>query len=70
MTLTDLVASAGLAKSKGEARRLIEGGGIYLQNVRITDPRHTVTLEDAIEGQAFILRKGQREYRLVLVSKG
>ncbi len=68
MTLTDLVASAGLAKSKGEARRLIEGGGVYLQNVRITDPRHTVSLQDAIEGQALVLRKGQREYRLVLIS--
>ncbi len=69
MNITDLAATSGLVKSKGEARRLIESGGIYLQNIRITDPKHAVSLQEAIEGQAFVLRKGQKEYRLVLVSE-
>ncbi|MFC2069805.1 tyrosine--tRNA ligase [Chloroflexota bacterium] len=69
MTLTELATSSGLVKSKGEARRLIEGGGIYLQNIRITDSRRIISIQDAIEGQAFVLRKGQKEYRLVLISK-
>lgn len=68
MPLIDLAVSAELAKSRGEARRTIEGGGIYLQNVREADVKRTVSLEDAIEGQALVLRKGQREYRLILVS--
>ncbi len=68
MPLIDLVVSAGLAKSRGEARRTIEGGGIYLQNVREPDVKRTVSLEDALEGKAIVLRKGQKEYRLVLIS--
>ena len=69
MTLVDLVTSTGLAQSKGEARRIIEGGGIYLQNIRVTDTRCTISLQDAIEGQAFILRKGQKQYRVALISE-
>ena len=67
MAAVDLVTKSGLATSKGEARRLIEGGGIYIQNVRVADVKRTVVLNDAIEGQAFVLRKGQKEYRLVRV---
>jgi tyrosyl-tRNA synthetase len=68
MTVADLMVSSGLSQSKGEARRLIEGGGVYLQNVRVTDARRTLSLSDGIEGQAFVIRKGQREYRLVKVA--
>lgn len=68
ISLTDLVARTGLAKSKGEARRLIEGGGIYLQNIRNNDARKMISLQDSIEGQAFVLRKGQKEYCLVKVT--
>jgi tyrosyl-tRNA synthetase len=70
MTAVDLLTRTGLAPSKGEARRLIEGGGIYLQNVRVTDARRVLSISDAIEGQAFVLRKGQKDYRLVKVSGG
>lgn len=65
LSVVDVVASAGLAQSKGEAKRLIQGGGVYLNNVRISDIKNTVTLNEAVEGQALILRKGQKEYRLV-----
>jgi tyrosyl-tRNA synthetase len=67
MSLVDLAVKAGLAQSKGEARRLIEGGGVYLQNVRVNDVKRIVSLNDAIEGQALVLRKGQKEYRVVRV---
>jgi len=65
--LVDLVVTAGFAKSKGEARRTIEGGGMNLQNVRENDVKRTVSVNDAIEGKALVLRKGQKDYRLVLV---
>ena len=68
MPLSDLLVRAGLAKSKGEARRLIEGGGINIQNIKETDVKRNVSLNDAIEGRAVVLRKGQKDYRLVLVS--
>jgi tyrosyl-tRNA synthetase len=67
MPLVDLAVTAGLAKSKGEARRTIEGGGMNVQNIRETDIRRTVSLDDTIEGKAIVLRKGQKDYRLVLI---
>jgi tyrosyl-tRNA synthetase len=69
MALTDLVTSAGLAQSKSEARRLIQSGGVYLNNVRNADSKNTVSLASAIEGRAIILRKGPKEYRLVKISE-
>jgi tyrosyl-tRNA synthetase len=68
MTLVDLVAVSGLAQSKGEAKRLMQGGGIYLNNVRVNDPRCLVSLNNTIEGQALVLRKGAKEYRLIKLS--
>jgi tyrosyl-tRNA synthetase len=69
MPLVDLIVATGLAKSKGEARRTIEGGGINLQNIRETDVKRMVSVQDAIEGKALVLRKGQKEYRLILISE-
>jgi tyrosyl-tRNA synthetase len=68
--IADLVVSAGLTQSKGEARRLVQSGGIYLNNQRINDLKCTVFLSHAIEGQALILRKGQKDYRLVKIQRG
>ena len=70
MAVVDLVAAAGLAQSKGEARRLIQSGGVYLNNVRVADVKCAVSPGDTIEGQAIILRKGQKEYRLVKLTEG
>lgn len=67
MGLVDLLARVGLAPSKGEARRLVQAGGIYLNNRRASDPAARVTRDHAIGGRLLVLRKGQREQRLVRV---
>ena len=66
--IADVVTASGLVQSKGEAKRLIQGGGIYLNNQRVQDNQRAVTLNDTIEGQAFVLRKGAKDYRLVKLS--
>jgi tyrosyl-tRNA synthetase len=63
--IADVLVAGGLVQSKAEARRLVQGGGIYLNNQRVQDIQRNVTMSDAIEGQAFVLRKGAREYRLI-----
>jgi tyrosyl-tRNA synthetase len=65
MSLIDLMAATGIMKSKGEARRAIQGGGIYLNNRRVSDIETKVTLENALHGKFIILRKGSRNYWLV-----
>jgi tyrosyl-tRNA synthetase len=67
LNVVDLVAQAGISKSKGEARRDIQGGGVYLNNGRIDDVAQTVTAGDAIEGQFLLLRKGRKQYHLVKI---
>jgi tyrosyl-tRNA synthetase len=62
-----LLADSGLAQSRGDAKRTIKGGGVYLNNRRIESPGQMVTLNDAIEGQFLILRKGRKKYHLVKV---
>ncbi len=69
--LREIVASTGLASSRGEARRLIEGGGIVVGSERVSDSRHMVRLEHAVDGEVIVLRRGARQYRLVwLASDG
>ena len=63
--IVDLLARVQLAPSKGEARRLVQSGGVYLNNRRLSDPQSRVTREQAIGGRLFVLRKGQRQNHLV-----
>lgn len=63
----DLLAESGVASSKGEARRLISGGGVYLNGERLETAEQLVGLDDAIEGQVLVLRKGKRKNHVVKV---
>ncbi len=67
VSLVDLVITCGFATSKGAARRLIEAGGIYVNNRRVSDVQATIDLSALIEGQYLVLRKGARNYHLVRV---
>jgi len=67
ISIIDLLTTTSLAKSKGEARRSIEEGGIYLNNARVSDLAMTVTLDQVIEGRFLVLRKGRKTYHLVEV---
>lgn len=61
----DLAAAAGLAPSKGEAKRLVSGGGFYINNRRVTDPGLMITAEHLASEHVIVLRSGKKEYRLV-----
>lgn len=65
--LVDLLAETELASSKGDARRSIQGGGIYVNGHRVEDAEATVTMDDAIEGRFILLRKGKKRYHLIAV---
>jgi tyrosyl-tRNA synthetase len=63
--IVEFLASSGVAASKSEATRLIRGGGIYINDERITDEKHRLLPERAIEGQLFVVRKGKKDNHLV-----
>ncbi len=64
-SIVELAVSSGLAQSKGDARRLIESGGVYLNNRRVATATQAVPLTDALHGRFLVLRRGQKEFRLV-----
>jgi tyrosyl-tRNA synthetase len=68
MRITQLAVRAGLAQSASQATQLVRGGGLYLNDVRVTDEYMRVTVGDALKGWLFYLRKGQRERRLVKIA--
>ena len=61
----DLLVEAGLAESKGAARRLIDGGGAYLNKERLA--LRTVTTADLVEG-ALILQSGRKRFVRVVAT--
>ncbi len=65
ISLLDLLVKTGLASSKSEARRLVMQGGIYVNNVQITDISFNVCRADLTT--AVILRKGKKTYQKVIL---
>ena len=61
-TLVDLLVVAGLASSKGEARRTVAEGGAYLNNVRVDDPELVPTTDDLVAGEWLVLRRGKKRF--------
>ncbi len=66
--ILDLLVDCGMVKSKGEARRSIQEGGINLNNVRVSELEQSVKTSDLIENRYLVLRKGRKNYHLVKVN--
>jgi tyrosyl-tRNA synthetase len=60
--ILDLLVSAGLAKSKGEARRTVTEGGAYLNNQRVEDVELQPTAADLVAGSWLVLRRGKKNF--------
>ncbi len=67
-TLGDALLISGLAPSKGEAKRLVQGGGVAMNNVRAEDARKSIAASDFIDGQVLVLRKGAKHYHLIRIA--
>ena len=65
--LVDLLVRTRLGESKGAARKLVEGGGVYVNNRRQSDTRKTVSSDDLAWPGALLLRTGKKNYHLVLI---
>jgi tyrosyl-tRNA synthetase len=65
----ELFARSGLAASKSAARRTVEEGGAYANNVRITDPTAHPSLGDLHHGEWLVLRRGKKAFAGVRVPR-
>ena len=66
-SVVDLMVLAGLASSKGDARRTIGEGGAYLNNERVTDPEAVPSDGDLLAGAWLVLRRGKKRFAGVRV---
>ncbi|NNF27495.1 MAG: tyrosine--tRNA ligase, partial [Gemmatimonadetes bacterium] len=67
LDLVTLMAESGAASSKGEARRLISGGGVYLNAQRVEDAPLLLAEDHVLHGRFVVLRVGKKRYHLIEV---
>jgi tyrosyl-tRNA synthetase len=68
LSVVDMLIECGIVQSKGEARRAIEAGGIYLNNRRIADTALHVAQSDVVDNQFIVLRRGRKNYWLIRIT--
>ena len=65
--LIDLLVDNKIVSSKREAREMISGGAISINNAKCTDLDKIITKDDAIEGKVLLIKKGKKNYYLGLM---
>ncbi len=68
LALVEVLVLSGLCPSKGQARKDIEGGGVYVNNNREPNFQRAITTNDLLFGKHVLLRKGKKNY-VVLTAK-
>lgn len=63
-----LFKDAGLAASGGEARRLIAGGGARINDEKVLDEQHLISLKDMDAHQTIKLSAGKKNHALIVVT--
>jgi tyrosyl-tRNA synthetase len=65
LSIIDALCEAGLAASKGEARRTVAQGGAYVNNRRVDDVERKLTAADLASETVVVLRSGKKKYALL-----
>jgi tyrosyl-tRNA synthetase len=69
INLTDLLAEkTQVFPSKGEARKMISGGGVSVNKEKVTEPAQIFTLDILIRGKFLVAQKGKKNYYLIIVT--
>lgn len=64
-TILDFLVRNQVTASRGEAKRLLESGGIYLNNVKVSETNGTVSTSSSIANKYIVVRKGKKNYYLI-----
>ncbi len=54
--------------SKGDMRKMVQGGGVSLNKEKLTDQNRLILAEDLIDGKYLLVQKGKKNYYLLIVS--
>ncbi|MBC7758410.1 MAG: tyrosine--tRNA ligase [Phormidesmis sp. FL-bin-119] len=67
LTITDLLAEkTSVFPSKGEARKMITGGGVSVNKQKIDDPTYSFSALDLINDRFIVAQKGKKNYFLII----
>jgi len=69
ISVVDLLVLAGIFASKGEARRLIEGGGLSLDNEKVSSTQAMLKVERIQSADGVLVRKGKKSYHTLKMAK-
>ena len=64
--LPELLHESGLAQSRGQARKDVKGGGVYVNSKRIDDEQHKLMEADLMFDKYVLLRRGKRNYAVII----
>lgn len=64
------LADAGLASSRGAARKLVEGGGVSVNGAIQTETERVLDFSDALHGRYYLLRRGKKNWHLLARRRG
>ncbi len=65
ISIVDAMVQCGMSRGKSAARRLINGGGMYLNNKRVTDTEFVITRDALASAHIAVLRSGKKNYHLL-----
>ena len=63
--ILEMIVSAGIAPSKSEARRLVQQGGISINNEKISDVNFEISKSDLVDG--IVIKKGKKTFKKVIL---
>ena len=65
--VVSFLADSGIIASKGEARKLVQGGGVSLNRKKVEDVKTLVDASHLLHGKYILVQKGKKNYYLVTV---
>ncbi|HGJ66483.1 TPA: tyrosine--tRNA ligase [bacterium] len=65
LLLIDAMVQCGISKGRSAAKRLIDGGGVYINNMKVIDSEYKITKESLASSHISVLRTGKRNYHLM-----
>ena len=65
--LTSLLAETGIFPSKGEARKMITGGGVSINKEKLSDANTNIDRSFLLLGKYILVQKGKKNYYLIVI---
>jgi tyrosyl-tRNA synthetase len=66
LDLVSFLADSGIFASKGEARKMLQGGGISINKEKVTTPDYKLTEAQLLNGKYMLVQKGKKDYTLAI----